>query len=60
MTDLRKVLWAAATVAVMYASAALLSCYDRVHPPVTPGGNPADVPPLTDSRRDAGDEGPHR
>jgi hypothetical protein len=54
MSDFKKVLYAAGTVAVMYAMAALLSCYDHLHPPVTPGGDPTQYPPLTDSKADAG------
>lgn len=30
-------------------------CYDHLHPPATPGGNPADLPPIWDSKKlDAG------
>jgi hypothetical protein len=35
---------------IIYAGTALGSCYDHMHPPVTPDGNPADYPPLTDSK----------
>lgn len=51
MSDAKKVFLGFATIAVMYAMAALLSCYDRLHPPATPGGDPSDYPPLTDSKK---------
>lgn len=41
-------------VALAYVGAAVLSCYDHLHPPATPGGDPSDFPPLTDSKADAG------
>lgn len=41
-------------MALVYAGTGVLSCYDHLHPPATPGGNPADFPPLTDSKAPRG------
>lgn len=52
---LRRLVVLVAFVAFAYVVAAVSSCYDHLHPPATPGGNPADYPPLTDSKaKDAG------
>jgi len=41
-------------MALAFVVAAISSCYDHLHPPATPGGDPSDYPPLTDSKADAG------
>jgi len=45
----RLIMWATA-MALTYLGAAAISCYDHLHPPATPDGNPANYPPLTDSK----------
>lgn len=45
----RIIRWAIA-MALIYLGAAAISCYDHLHPPATPGGDPSDYPPLTDSK----------
>ena len=42
-------------VVLAYVIAAVSFCYDHLHPPATPNGDPSDYPPLTDSKaKDAG------
>ena len=45
--------WAIA-LTLIYIGTGVLSCYDHLHPPATPGGDPSNYPPLTDDKAPRG------